>query len=190
MLLGDDRTLDFVQGLRKTCGDEDIPVVVAQYAITSEQGAAKMRHERLIYHVDRGMLSPLKRYLCRRFPEQLLVFNGSRLMFHTPLTLIALTLRSKRFQNPWAFGGAFSDKALLIDENQLNTALRVGGSIDKYEIVGQASFDRLYDTWRAKKEIKRKIVHSYGLQKKKNLLIFAVPHYAEHKMMSATAFDN
>ena len=183
-IVGDDRTLGFVQGIGKICKKNNIPVALAQYASTTEMGGITMRMGRSIYHINKGILAPLKKLLCKLYPEQIIEYKDTKLMFHSVFTLLGLIIAKSTFRNPWCIGGAFSSKIFLVDEIEENAVKRVTNNIEKYEISGQASFDRIYELFTNKHEQLPNFKKRYNLNKDKKIIIFAVPHFAEHKILT------
>jgi len=81
-------------------------------------------------------------------------------------------------------GGGNSDIIAVDGEDAKERYIKLGVPENKIIITGHQSHDILYQNYTKKDVIKRKIYEKYYFNPEKKLIVFGVPHLAEHKILS------
>ncbi|PIS12084.1 MAG: hypothetical protein COT73_00350 [Bdellovibrio sp. CG10_big_fil_rev_8_21_14_0_10_47_8] len=86
-------------------------------------------------------------------------------------------------KNPWVFGNGLSDVVCVDNEFTEKRYLAEGVPSAKLRVVGDVSYDVIFEQFVRKEKLRQEIAQEYGLDAAKKTLIFALPQFAEQGVM-------
>jgi len=86
--------------------------------------------------------------------------------------------------DPYVMGCGESDILCLNSKQNVEKYIQKGVDKDKIYLVGDISFDRLYNNYIKREALKKEIKKKYSLNKGAEIVIIALPQLAEHRLMS------
>ena len=185
MIFSDDRVV--AQGLSwlHAAKDMGIYTTIVSYALSHPDVGAFMRRERLEVHLNKGKDLAKKRAFAEKNPTH--VYDDSRygkLLFYPLRTSKVLQKANMLPLRPWISGGGAADKLFVISNLDKQTVHSLGITYKEVDVVGQAVMDCLWDAQQNREAVSQRVREKYKLDMKKPILVFGVPHFPEHKMMS------
>ena len=184
VLLSDDRTLAFSPGILMAAKRLKKKSILIQSAVMSADGPFFLRQNRPKNHdIDNHSNWLLKKYVAKKFPEQIRTREGKSLLFYDPGSALALSALNLLSPTPWAPGGGGSDYFFAIDDQEKSRAIIEGLPEKKIFVTGLATNDQLAETYNNRCAIRSTFQEKYKFDKKKPVLIVAVPNFAEHNMI-------
>lgn len=176
-----DRELSPVPPVLKAAGDAGIARLNAGFG---SPGQAGLVHQRQPYARFGARLRSLPMLLsviaARRWPRQLLHWQGAAYLFSPGWLLFALNAEGMMSANPWVQGGGFSDCLLQNSRLRVAELLRLGVPEGKIRLTGDPSLDRLYQSWVRRADVRRKLVSNHGLTTDDPIVVLSVPNDPEH----------
>jgi hypothetical protein len=183
LVLPDDRTYQLLPFI-KAAREQRIPTIVVPVSFSNQTGVS-IRRENRRAHQASGSRAPLvNRLVAKNYPRQVHVFQGKRLLFYGGLKTMALANGGMLPENPWVLGGGSSDYLLVDGYDARDQAISLGVPTGKITVSGHISHDDLFARYTSRERIRGELVSKYNLDAGKKLLICAVPHLAEHGMIS------
>ena len=113
-------------------------------------------------------------------------YHGQRLLFYAGLHTLALASCGMLPLNPWVLGGGDTDYLLVDGFDARHQAIGLGVKPEKIYVSGHISHDDMFARFSQKESILEGLVDKYNLDTGKKLIVCAVPHLAEHGMISWT----
>jgi hypothetical protein len=85
--------------------------------------------------------------------------------------------------NPYVMGSGASDVLCL--NNQYYKDLYINNGVDKHKIklIGDVSYDRLFEKFKDKTGVKQKVIDKYSLDDRKKICIVGLPQLGEHNIL-------
>lgn len=120
-------------------------------------------------------IDPLKKLLL--FP--LLGQAYKNCFFYLPSHMLALKKLGTLSNNPWFMGHGSSDKVCVSNQIQADQLLKSGVPKSKIRLVGDLSFDQLYQGLQDRNTLRKAINDACGFDSNKPLIVTALPHLAE-----------
>jgi len=105
-------------------------------------------------------------------------------LFYPHITGNALQQFGVLTSNPYVMGCGESDILCLNNKSNVEKYIRNGVENDKIHLIGDISFDRLYNNFVQREATKKEILNKYSLNKSKEIIIIALPQLAEHRLLS------
>ncbi|MDX1975772.1 MAG: UDP-N-acetylglucosamine 2-epimerase [Rickettsiales bacterium] len=182
LVVTDDRTLFTIPwlGAAKQAG---ITSCMIGFAISHPEGGSFMRRNRVEHHLGKNPYKSFKQQFANRHPGHVYASRFGEMIFYKPNVCGTLEKKQLLPTWPWVSGGGLSDKVCVISAEAKEMMASLGIAKD-IAVVGQCVFDKLWDTNQHKVERAQHIRAQYGIHNDKPILIFAVPHLAEHKICS------
>ncbi len=180
VLLTGDRNLGIEAGVIRVAREKDRRRIVVTFAHSGRDDVALSRKEDPIYRMDARSQGILKRWIQRRYPDQIYQSQHGALLFFTPVTTIMLGRMNMLPPNPWTIGGGYSDAVTLIGEEDRERYIDMGVAAEKLVVTGQPSLDPLYRAACQVAALRESLIKKYGLDSAKKLLVCGVPQLAEH----------
>ncbi|QKJ22265.1 hypothetical protein [Poseidonibacter lekithochrous] len=85
--------------------------------------------------------------------------------------------------NPWFMGSGCSDILCLPNKYMKMHYVTNGVNEEKINILGDTSYDQLFNKFNNKDDIKKEIISKYELDNKKRIIIIALPQLGEHDIL-------
>lgn len=124
------------------------------------------------------------------FNKQIYRYKNESVLFYPPLTTIILSFLNILPENVWYMGGGNSDYVFVQNLDYKNFLMSNGVLENKLVVTGQFSMDSLYQSLRDKNESqKNDLYEKYQLDSSKGLLVFAMPQFYEHKLMTKSEHE-
>ncbi|MDX1975770.1 MAG: hypothetical protein SFT92_08885 [Rickettsiales bacterium] len=184
LIVPDDRVASYAVTWLSTARKLGIPTSMVSFAISHPEGSAFMRRERINeHHLDQGKNQRFKREFAKKYPGHLTTTQYGTMLFYTPLVAKTLEKLNMLPEHPWVSGGGDTDKVYVISEYD-KQVMRDLGITKPIDAVGQCVMDKLWDANVAKVKTEAEIRTKYKLHASKPILVFAVPHMAEHQICS------
>lgn len=183
VMMPGDRELGFVPAVLRAAADLGIPAVICLTASPTSDGLIANRRGQRRYRSSQG--APLlNRLVAALWPLQLAKTGDGPLLFSPGWLTLALRARRKLSANPWFQGGGNSSDMILDGEQKREAYLAAGVPAAKMRMIGDMSHDALYHSMERRGDSRARLVARYGLDPAKKLVVFAVPIFAEHNMLS------
>ena len=126
--------------------------------------------------------SIIQKLLLFRKSKHIIKYGNKFYSYLKPSKTIAAFLSNLYPENPWVFGSEV-DICLLDNLESKKILINNGVKKEKLEVTGNQIHDTLFYSRQNKFEQKRFFQKKYNLYKKK-IFVIALPHLAEHKLMS------
>lgn len=182
LVVTDDRTLYTLPWIA-AARSRGIKVSMVSFAISHPEGGSFMRRDRVDHYLHKGDQQAFKKKFARKHPTHVYASKYGEMFFYK--TNVARTLKKLNMLPPcpWVSGGGLSDQVFVMspEDKALMESLGVRKPI---KVVGQCVLDKLWESNANSRALKQRICESYALPIHKPILIFAVPHLAEHQIYS------
>lgn len=185
LVLPDDRSYQLLPYI-KAARERGVPTMVVPVSFSNQTGVS-IRRENQKAHMASGSHSPLvNRMVAKKYPDQVHTYHGQHLLFYAGLHTLALATCAMLPQNPWVLGGGDADSLLVDGFDARHQAIGLGVKPEKIYVSGHISHDDMFARFSQKESIREGLVEKYNLDPGKKLIVCAVPHLAEHGMISWT----
>ena len=185
VFLTGDRHLGFELPLIKAAKTYGIKTVIVPVSYSDPEGSFKIRCVSREYRVD--SFFPIFNHIFfskKEMQKQIYHSSDGNFAFYNAGITLALYKNNMLPPNPWVMGGGNSDIIAVDGEDAKERYIKLGVPENKIIITGHQSHDILYQNYTKKDVIKRKIYEKYYFNPEKKLIVFGVPHLAEHKILS------
>lgn len=183
LVLPDDRTIQLLPFI-KTAKDRGVPTIVVPVSFSNQTGVSLRRINKKEYQIQ-GVTSPVaNKILAKRNPLQIHEFKGVKILFFQGVTGLALESCGMLPTNPWVLGGGDTDYLLVDGYDAEKQAISLGVPEGKITVSGHISHDDLYSRNENRSGLSLELLQKYHFNEDKKLIICAVPHLAEHGMIS------
>ncbi len=183
LLLPDDRILPLIPFI-KAAQNRNVSTIVAPVSFSNLTGVSIRRADRPKCWISGGFVPLWNRYVSWRYPEQVHEFGGRKLLFYTGSVVQALAFHEMLPSNPWVVGGGHSDYLAVDAFDSKEQAVKYGVLEEKIRVTGHISHDVLHHRLVNKEKIYADIIAKYSFDPSKRLILCAVPHLAEHNMIT------
>lgn len=181
-LLTLDRYITDGVGLTKYLNMNNIPIIIPHFMLQhfDDSNITRFKYNNMYYKY--GKSSFYQKYLFNKYSKDIYGLQTYKDHFFYPIYLIeAANSFNTWTKSPWCNGGSqFSHVCLdsTFTYKRLQEVLKYSKSIN---IIGDLSYDDLYEAVLNKISIKQKIITKYNLNPNKQIIIFSLPQIFEHE---------
>ena len=146
-------------------------------ALSDQQIIAQLRIKSAVMHRDSTAMS---RWLARRFPDQILDYNGHQLFYFHPAEILAMSALGFLPGKPWVIGQSRADRVCFADESQRQYWISCGLDAAKAEVIGNFDMQNMLDEFE-----KLRVSHPRIFSTKRPLILFNMPNFVEHRIIGS-----
>lgn len=185
VLLTGDRHLGFELPLIKAARERGIRTVVVPTGYGEPDASAHIRKGRRQYRAVGRRASLAARAVFSRPELRGQIFDSphGRLSFYNAGITMALQSMGMLSPNPWVNGGGLADLVAVDGEDTRQRYERLGVPRSKIVVTGHQSHDILFEHWRTRDDLRRRLLAGYFPNGVRPLVILAVPQLGEHGLL-------
>ncbi|MEQ1789549.1 MAG: hypothetical protein ABL857_03805, partial [Rickettsiales bacterium] len=183
LITSDDRTLNHVMCWIKSANDLEIKTILLPFALTHPDVGAFIRRERYQMHINKGEDLAIKSSVAKNFPQAVYNSKHGAMLFYPAKTVKMIDSLGLLPKNPWIQGGGHTKYVLAIGKNDKKVMVDLGVNPEKIIVAGQCSHDLVYQAMQNKAQIMKYLQSNYQISPSEKLIVFAVPHMAEIKIL-------
>ena len=184
ILSNGDRHNGLEQVVLKVAKDNNIKVIVPHLVYSTDESCVRLRQNKVFLDKTITPSKLLSKFIMKVMPNQVFNYENNKYLFYRPSITLAYKLFGSLSKNPWYIGNGLSD---FVCVDNINSYIRYKNNKvpeEKLKIIGDISFDKVYEKYKTKKTIKNKIIKKYDLDPKKRIIIVSLPQLAEHNLLS------
>jgi hypothetical protein len=172
-------TLGYEPAILRICKERGIPSVIPYLVYPSEEEnlawSSNNKHIKEKCYVSRYVIESQKRF-------KSIQSNGKYFYPHSLSN--ALYKFGTLTDNPWYMGSGKSTILCLPNQVMVEKYISKGISEKKIRLLGDISYDTLYEQYIERDCFKKGIFENYGLDYSKKCVLIALPQLAEHNILS------
>lgn len=184
LILPDDRVVGYNVAWLNAAKNLGIFTCVVPFSISHPEGGSFMRRDRFEHHLNKGWCKSRKKRFARKYPQHVYSSQYGDMLFYKPQVAKALEKQDMLPTIPWISGGGKSDKIFALSKEDHDLLLSLGVVDKEIEVVGQCALDYLWEAKNNKESLLKQMQEKYSLTADKPIIVFAIPHLAEHKICS------